>query len=161
MVATNTNSDCDKTSGDLNDSNKTDCYTDSGQKCDFASQFAIESFYTSLDLRVFDDPRNLVFTACVLRTVEGYTNMVFQCPIDENTIGVCPNNCIGVIPYSAIVVATLNIAPVLGISGLALMGRSTLAVMMTCQGPFYCRVGLRCCLVLLDPAVGLVCPSDC
>ena len=90
---------------------------------------------------------------------EGYTNMVFQCPKDENTIGVCPNNCIVVDPSAivaggtAIVAAatltTLNIAPVLGISGLALMGGSTLTMMMTCQGPLYCWVGLRSCLVVL------------
>ena len=90
---------------------------------------------------------------------EGYTNMVFQCPKDENTIGVCPNNCIVVDPSAivaggtAIVAAatltTLNIAPVLGISGFALMGhlgndddmsgtillQSWVKVLFSCFGP--------------------------
>ena len=97
--------------------------------------------------------------------------MVFQCPIDQNTVGVCPNNCVGVDPsaivaggtalVAAATLTTLDILPVLGISGLALMGGSTLAMMMTCQGPFFCRVGDGCCLVLLDPVFGIVCPADC
>ena len=171
MVGDNTSSDCDKTSGDMTDSNKTDCVTYKGRKCDFASQFSTESFYTNVGLQLNKDPRDLVFNKCVLRTVEGYTNMVFQCPIDQDTLGVCPNNCVGVDPsaivaggtalVAAATLTTLNIIPILGISGLALIGGSTVAMMMTCQGPFYCRVGDGCCLVLLDPVFGIVCPSDC
>ena len=88
MVGTNSHTDCDKTLGDRNDSNKTDCSTFSGQKCDFTSGYSVESFYTSLGLGLFNDPRNIIFDRCVLRTIEGYTNLVFQCPIDQNTIGV-------------------------------------------------------------------------
>ena len=98
--------------------------------------------------------------------------MVFLCPIDQNTVGVCPNNCVGVDPaaivaggtalVAAATLSTLNILPVvLGATGVTLVGGTTLTMMLTCQGPFYCRVGARCCLVVLDPASGIVCPADC
>ena len=174
MVAYNTHSDCDQTHGDINDKDKTDCTTALNQKCDFSSQFLIETYFENIDILgfVYDDPRKLVFNKCYLRSFEGHVNMVFQCPIDQNTLGVCPNNCIGV-DSSAIVaggaalvagvtLSTLSVVPaILGGSALALIGGGTVAMMMTCQGPFYCRVGTRCCLVLLDPAAGIVCPTSC
>ena len=107
-----------------------------------------------IDLELPNDPRNITFDRCVLRAVEGYVNMVFQCPIDQNTVGVCPNNCVGVDPAAivaggtALVAATalsgLNILPVaLGATGMTLVGGTTLTMMLTCHGPLYCRVGAR------------------
>ena len=179
MAAENTETECDKEIGDINDKDKKDCTTILGQKCDFDSQYLIETFYPllftdSANVDTFNDPRNLVFKKCILRSVGGHTNMVFQCPIDNKTLAICPNSCIGVDP-SAIVaggtalvagatistLATLPLVPAaIGISGLALMGGGAVA-MMTCQGPFFCRVQNKCCLVAIAPNFGIVCPDDC
>ena len=101
--------------------------------------------------------------------------MVFQCPIDNKTLAICPNSCIGVDP-SAIVaggtaliagatlstLGTLPLVPAaIGISGLALMGGGAVTMMATCQGPFFCRVRNKCCLVDIAPNFGIVCPDDC
>ena len=170
MVRANTQADCDQTLGDINDKNKVDCTTYSGDKCDFDRKFSIADLYSGSGVEIdINDPQELVFDKCVLRFFEGYANMVFMCPIDENTLGVCPNNCIGVDP-SAIVaggtaliatatLSTLNILPMLG---LAFAGSSAVTMVMACEGPFFCRVGSKCCLVVLDPGLtGIVCPTDC
>ena len=85
--------------------------------------------------------------------------MVNYCPIDKNTTVLCPNNCIGVDPSgivaggTALIAASTtsallaNIVPILGISELTVVGGGAVA-MVTCQGPLYCRVGLKCCLVV-------------
>ena len=97
MVGSNTFSNCDKTSGDIHGRDKKDCYTNSGQKCDFDEQIRINSIYSGVLFPNTQnmDERNLIFRKCQLRSAEGNTNKVNYCPIDQNTIGVCPNNCIG------------------------------------------------------------------
>ena len=43
MVGSNTFSNCDKTSGDIHDKDRKDCYINSGQKCYFDGQISINS----------------------------------------------------------------------------------------------------------------------
>ena len=162
---------CSETRGDVDDKDRTTCLADTGLYCDFASGFLIENYFPSELTNNADDPRNLRFNRCELRTVEGYSQMVFQCPTNATHVGVCPNNCVGV-DSSAIIAGgpalflatgfvVQSLVGAAGVAGLGMAGLGAAVAMGTCSWPL-CQVGDRCCLLAYAGVNrGYVCPEVC
>ena len=106
MTGPEPDSECSVFYGDEVDKDATDCTTDTGDLCDFTSEFPITDFFTDFA----EDVRDLRFTKCELRTIKGHSQMVFQCPINSTHLGVCPNNCKGVEPSSIVAGGPADIA---------------------------------------------------
>ena len=144
---------CSQERGDRTDADKTDCATFTGAKCDFASGFPINDFFDNNPLISFpvNDPRNLTFNKCTLRSVESHVNLVFQCPVTSTTLATCPNNCLGVRSSAIVaggtallagaVVSSFSLAQGLLSLGVVTVGLGTAAMVArdTCRGPLYCR----------------------
>ena len=164
---------CQGERGNRQDAASTDCATINGDKCDFESRFPTSNYFSSLSLNI-NDPRDIEFSECTLRTAQEHTNMVFMCPINSTSLGICPNNCLGV-RASAIVAGGTALLAGAGLAGLTLLqavvglGAVALSGAMLamqareeCLGPLYCRARAtgRCCLVRGSLA-GPRCPRSC
>jgi hypothetical protein len=148
---------CQASRGSREDGDKTDCATYTGQKCDFASRFPISNFLNNTFLNVEGTSRDIEFTECTLRTLEGHVNLVFQCPLNARTLAPCPNNCLGVRPSAIVAGGTALLAVAAGsgitfLQGMLGIGAMTVSYTMlareSCLGPLYCRArNGQCCLV--------------
>ena len=170
-------SECSKTRGSRQDKDKTDCTTFTGDKCDFNSNIPIADFYKNFNSNFgfdIDDNRGLVFDRCILRALEGYTSLVFNCAVNATTLAVCPNSCQGVSPSSivaggsvllagAIVSSASVLQAALGLSAVTAAGLASLAIGArdSCSGPLYCRARTGECCLVIGSRRGLVCPRSC
>ena len=164
---------CHDTHGNRQDRGRTNCRTVGGATCDFNSKFPISDFYNNFNTNLgfpIIDARNLKFNQCILRALEGYTSLVFQCPLNATSLAVCPNNCLGV-SASAIVAGGSVLLASTAISSFTLMstvvgltlagGAVAMTARASCSGPLFCRSRSGQCCLVRGTAGGLRCPRNC
>ena len=172
MTAEDPGPECGVSLGSREDENLEVCTTFDGEPCDFQSGFMLQNYLPGRP-DLYDHFPNLTFSRCQAATVEGFTQMVFVCPVSSSRLAVCPNNCVGVeasniIAGGAVLAASAFTSQALLLGqaalGLGLLTAGTGAAVArgTCAGPVFCQVGSQCCLVAYaSPNRGYVCPEEC
>ena len=176
---------CRPASGDINDSNKTECRALNGLMCNFTLGVVINQTIDGVQLGSGDVSSGFSLDRCIFLPGFDKIQMAYTCYTnyfdpetgeDLSSFSSCPNNCRGVdandiiaggaaVLFVASTAATSALTPgvaaLFGIGGLTVAGLGMSRV--ACTGPLYCTTSQgTCCLLVFDAGRGsLVCPSTC
>ena len=174
---------------DRKDKEEIDCLSQDIRGTKDTGGIGITNCDFTINQTVLDDPTNFKGTfaqlasgQCSLRALEGYVQMVNQCPIriDDTQaplgykvgVGICANNCKGVKASSIVVggslvlaaagLSSLQVLPIVA-GGIGVAGLGGLILTRgACLGPLFCQRGSQCCRVVFGGLNrGNICPPRC